>query len=208
VLKRIEFYPLRQGRMIAVLLMSTGLLQNRMLEVDRDLRPQELEGVHRYLNELCDGKELSEVRRLVQQELDKEQNRYDELVSSALRLGAQALAGPMEDEVLVEGRARLLDSSPELDPEELKDVLRALEEKRLVLSLLDETIKGEGVQVFIGAETGVEQAQNWSLVARAYGAEQPLGTLGVIGPLRMDYPSVMPLVDLTAEILSRHLGNG
>jgi heat-inducible transcriptional repressor len=193
--------------MIAVLLMDTGMVQNRMLEVERTLDLHDLEGVHRYLNELCDGKELSEVRRLVQTELEREQNRYDELVSQALHLGAQALAEPVEDEVLIEGRARLLDASHGLDPEDLKDVLRAVEEKRLVLSLLDETIKGKGVQVYIGAETGTHQMRNWSLVAKAYGGEQPLGTLGVIGPMRMDYPTVLPLVDLTAEILTRHLDN-
>lgn len=205
VLKRIEFLPLRKGKMIAVLLMETGILQNRMLEISEELSASDLVKIHNYLNELCDGRELHEVRRLVRQELERQQDKYDRLVSQALDLGSRALAGPSEDQVLVEGQSRLLDHSKGFDPEELKAVLRAVDEKEQVLKLLDETARAERVQVFIGAETGGEQMRGCSVVASAYGDHKTLGTLGVIGPSSMNYSHIIPLVDFTADILTAHL---
>ena len=204
-LKRIEFVPLSQGRMIAVLVMGSGVVQNRLVEVTAPLSPEELEAVHRYLNQLCEGRELHDVRRVVQEELDKEQNRYDSLVARALALGVEALGGPSEAEVMIEGQSNLLDHPELTDPEELKALLRAVEEKRLVLRLLDETVGAEGVQVFIGAETREAEMRSCSVVLKAYGGQRPLGTLGVIGPSNMDYPRVISIVDFAAELLTDFL---
>ena len=206
-LERLEFVRIRANRLIAVLVTRSGLVQNRMLTVDEELSMGELEAIHNYLNELCVGKELADVRRLVQSELDNEQNRYDELVSMALHLGAQALAEPSDAELVVEGHSRLLDHPKGFDPDEMKNVLRGLEEKRLVLGLLDKTIVAEGVKVFIGAETREEEMRSCALVASAYGGKRPLGTLGVIGPSSMNYPRVISLVDFYAGILTELLGD-
>lgn len=205
VLKRLEFVQIREGKLIAVLVLSSGVVQNRMLDLSEPLLPHELETIHSYLNDLCVGQELRDVRRLVQQELDNEQNQYDDLVSQALNLGSQALVEPADD-VVIEGQSRLLDHPKGFDPEEMKNVLRAVEQKRLVLRLLDDTIQAEGVQVFIGQETQEVEMRSCAVVATAYGGEQPLGTLGVIGPSNMDYPRVVPLVDFTAGLLTTLLG--
>jgi heat-inducible transcriptional repressor len=205
-LKRIEFVSLRQGTMIAVLVMGSGQVVNRLLEVTEQLLPQEIEAVHRYLNDLCQGKTLAEIRRTVQAGLDLARTQYDQLAARALRLGAQAVADPVEDEVMVEGQSKLLDSPMGNDPEQIKTLLRAMEEKKLILRLLDETIRGEGVQVFIGAETKETEMKSFAVVASAYGGRMPLGTLGVIGPSSMDYPRVIPLVDFAASILTGILG--
>jgi len=207
-LRRIEFVSIRQGKMIAVLVMDSGVVVNRLLEVAESFLPDELESIHRYLNELCLGKSLGEVRRLVQQEVEREQNRYDQLVTRALKLGAQAVADPVEDDLLVEGQSKLLERPMSNDPEQMKTILKTIEERKLLLRLLDETIQGEGVQIFIGAETREEEMRSCAIVASAYGGAQPLGTLGVIGPSCMDYPRVVPLVDFTADMLTRILGGG
>ena len=206
-LERIEFVQIRHNRLIAVLVTRSGLVQNRMLNIDDELSRDEMTAIHNYLNELCVGKKLGDVRRLVQRELDKDQNRYDELVTMALHLGAQALAEPSDAEVLVEGHSRLLDHPRGFNPDEMKNVLRGLEEKRLVLGLLDKTIEADGVKVFIGAETREEEMRSCALVASAYGGKRPLGTLGVIGPSSMDYPRVVSLVDFSAGILTELLGD-
>ena len=206
-LKRIEFVQIRRKKLIAVLVTRSGLVQNRMLTIEENLSLSELEAIHNYLNDLCVGKELADVRRLVQTELEKEQNRYVELVTMALHLGAQALAAPSDVEVLVEGHSRLLDHPRGFDPDEMKNVLRALEEKRLVLGLLDKTIEADGVKVFIGAETQEEEMRSCALVASAYGGKRPLGTLGVIGPSSMNYPRAVSLVDFSAGILTELLGD-
>ncbi len=205
-LRRIEFVTIRQGKVIAVLVMGSGQVLNRLLDVPTPLLPQELESVHNYLNTLCQGKSLAEMRRLVQRELENEQNRYDEHVSRALTLGAQALAEPVEDEMLVEGHSRLLDGQKGSDPEQMKVLLRAVEEKRLILKLLDETIQGDGVQIFFGEEINEEELQKCAVVATSYGGAMPLGTLGVIGPSSMNYPRVVSLVVFSATLLTEILG--
>jgi heat-inducible transcriptional repressor len=203
VMRRIEFVTIRQGKMIAVLVMDSGMVHNRLLDVGQVFLAHELESIHRYLNELCQGKTLAEVRLLVQRELESEQNRYDQLVSRALQLGAQAVAEPAEDNVVIGGQSKLLEGN---DPEQVRAVLRAVEEKKVVLKLLDETINADGVQVFIGAETKEEEMRSCAFVGSAYGGAQPLGTLGVLGPSSMDYPRVVPLVYFTASILTDLLG--
>ena len=96
----------------------------------------------------------------MQRQLDQERTRYDQLRARALALGAQAVADPATDEVMVEGQSHLLDSPIGHDPQQLKTLLRAMDEKKLILRLLDETIRAEGVQVFIGAETKEEQMRS------------------------------------------------
>ncbi len=206
--QRIQFVPLPPDRMIAILVTDAGLVQNRILEADQPLSTDELEGVHNYLNELCHGRELRDLHRVVKAELEREQTRYHELEEVALRLAARAI--PQDEEIepanmLVEGQSRLLGKARAPEMEQMKAVLRAVEEKRLVLRLLDETIRADGVKVFIGAETGVEPMNGFSLVASSYGSSNSLGTLGVLGPSSMDYPLVVPLVDFTADLLTQFL---
>lgn len=202
VLRRMEFVYVRHDQLIAVLVMHSGRVQNRLVHSTEHLLPAELEKIHHYLNELCQGKTLTEVRLLVQRELEKAQNSYDQIAAHALLLGAQVVSLPTEDEILVEGQSNLLDHPQVHDPAKIKALLRTIEEKHSVLRLLDETIHGHGVKVFIGAETGQKEMDNYSVVGRAYGDDEPLGALGVIGPSNMDYPRVIPLVDFAANMLS------
>jgi heat-inducible transcriptional repressor len=204
-LSRVEFVSIRQGKMIAVLVLNSGVVVNRLLNIKETFSVAELEQVHHYINDLCQGKTLPEVRRLVQEKLEREQTQYDRLMTSALALGAEAVAEPLEDEVVVEGQSRLLDAPMTQNVEEMKSLLRTLDEKKLILRLLDETIRGEGVKIFIGAETREEEMRHCAVVASAYGGKTPLGTLGIIGPSCLDYPRVVPLVDFSASILTRIL---
>lgn len=204
-LRRIEFVPLRQGQMLAVLVMSSGLVQNRLLPFGEALLADELEHVHRYLNDLCAGRELSEVRRVVAEELENEQVRYDKLMQRALRLGAEAVATPGADELVIDGQSNLLERAEGGDLDQVKALLKAVEEKKVVLRLLEETIQARGVQVFIGAETNEQEMRGSALVASAYGEGRPLGTVGVLGPSNMDFPRVLPLVDYTAAVLTELL---
>jgi heat-inducible transcriptional repressor len=208
LLSRLEFVFMRQDLLIAVLVMDSGKVVNRLLHVTEPLRPEELEGVHRYLNELCQGKSLATIRLLVQQQLDQECTSYGKLRARALALGAQAVADPAADEVVVEGQSHFLDSPIGNDPQQLKILLRAMDEKKLILRLLEDTIRAQGVQVFIGAETKEEQMRSLAMVASPYGGSAPLGTLGVIGPSSMDYPRVIPVVDFAAALLTEILGRG
>lgn len=202
-LERIEFLPLRDGKLIAVLVTTDGRIENRLVIDDVDA--SRLDRIHNYLNQLLAGMTLDQVRDRVIRELGEEQNKYDELVTPALRLGHAVFVKTPERsaEVMIAGQANLLD---DIQPELIRDLLRTLEDKQTLVRLLDRTRTADGLQVFLGTETAMQALSNSSIVASSYGPEeQPIGALAVIGPMRMNYGKVMSVVDFTADTVSQLL---
>jgi heat-inducible transcriptional repressor len=209
-LDRIEFVPLRDGKLIAVLMTTDGRIENRLV-VD-DVEAGRLERIHNYLNQLFSGMTLEEVRDRVVRELGDDKNRYDEAIATALRLGhAVFVEPPGRPAVVIAGQAHLVDDTSG-QPDRIRELLRALEDKETLIRLLDRTRGAEGIQVFLGAETAMQALQGSSVVAMSYGPEeQPIGALAVIGPMRMNYGKVMSVVDFTADTVSQllaELGRG
>ena len=208
-LERIEFVPLRDGKLIAVLVTTDGRIENRIVIDDVDAH--RLDRIHNYLNQLLSGMTLDEVRDRVIRELGVDKNQYDEAISAALRLGHAVFVSQPERsaDVLIAGQANLLD---DVQPEQIRDLLRTLEDKETLIRLLDRTRLAEGIQVFLGAETAMQALSQNSVVAASYGPEeQPIGALAVIGPMRMNYGKVMSVVDFTADTVSQllsELGRG
>jgi heat-inducible transcriptional repressor len=203
-LGQIEFVPLRDGKLIAVLVTTDGRIENRLILDDVD--PRRLENIHNYLNQLLSGMTLDEVKERVIRELGEDKNRYDEAVAAALRLGhAVFVAQPdRAGDVLVSGQTNLLDD--ELAKDRARDLLKTLEDKEVLVRLLDRTRNAEGLQVFLGAETAMSALASSSVVAVSYGPEEaPIGALAVIGPMRMNYGKVMSVVDVTAFTVSQLL---
>ena len=202
-LERIEFIPLRDGKLIAVLVTTDGRIENRLLIQDVELT--RLDRIHNYLNQLLSGMTIDEVRDRVIRELAEDKNRYDEAVGAALRLGHAVFVSPPERsaDVVVAGQANLVD---DVQPERIRDLLRTLEDKEMLVRLLDRTRQAEGLQVFLGAETALQALSGSSVVAMSYGPEEtPIGALAVIGPMRMNYGKVMSVVDFTADTVSQLL---
>src|SRR4051812_13688950 len=205
-LERIEFLPLRDGKLIAVLVTTDGRIENRLV-IDIAIDGNRLDRIHNYLNQLLAGMTLDEVRDRVIRELGEDKNKYDEAVSSALRLGHAVFVKQPERsaEVHIAGQANLLD---DVQPEQIRDLLRTLEDKETLIRLLDRTRHADGLQVFLGTETAMQALSGSSIVAASYGPEeQPIGALAVIGPMRMNYGKVMSVVDFTAETVSQLLAD-
>jgi len=205
-LERIEFLPLRDGKLIAVLVTTDGRIENRLV-IDIAIDGSRLDRIHNYLNQLLAGMTLDEVRDRVIRELGEDKNKYDEAVSSALRLGHAVFVKTPERsaEVHIAGQANLLD---DVQPEQIRDLLRTLEDKETLIRLLDRTRHADGLQVFLGTETAMQALSGSSIVAASYGpGEQPIGALAVIGPMRMNYGKVMSVVDFTAETVSQLLAD-
>lgn len=202
-LGQIEFVPLRDGKLIAVLVTTDGRIENRLIVDEVD--PRTLERIHNYLNEMLSGLTLDEVRDRVRRELGEDKNRYDEAISAALRLGRAVFVERRERAgVVVSGQANLLDDNVAQD--RLRELLRTLEDKETLIRLLDRTRGAEGLQVFLGAETALSALASSSVIAVSYGpGEQPIGALAVIGPMRMNYGKVMSVVDVTADIVTQLL---
>ena len=206
VLEHVEFMRLREGQLLAVLVAKSGQVSNKII-TDDPIAADELERIHNYLNEILAGLTLDQVRARVQRELADERVQYQAMEKKALELSQKALPDSAAD-VILSGQARLLDNVAAGDPaevEKMKALFRRLEEKRVLAELLDRTEQAEGIRVFIGAEMAIQELSDFTIVATTYGVEgeaRPLGTLGVIGPTRMNYSKVITLVDFTAQLVS------
>ncbi len=207
-LQRIEFVRLSDDRALAILVGSGGQVQNKLVALDQPLSAEALQAASSYLNELFRAaSSIEDVRGRILQELDSERAQYDQLAARALKLGAQATDVSSAERVVIEGQGSFLEA-PEFaeDVRRMKALFKALDEKHKLLSLLDRVQRAREMQIFIGAESEFGSQGDVTLIASPYGAgEQVLGTVGVIGPTRLDYQRVIPLVNFTARVLSRAL---
>jgi heat-inducible transcriptional repressor len=207
-LQRIEFVRLSDERALAILVGSGGQVQNKLVQLDEPLTSEALASASAYLNELlAHASTIEDVRGRILQELESERAQYDLLAARALRLGAAATDVSSTERVVIEGQGSFLEA-PEFvdDVRRMRALFRALDEKHKLLSLLDRVQRAREMQIFIGAESEFGSQSDVTLIASPYGTgEQVLGTVGVIGPTRLDYQRVIPLVNFTARVLSRAL---
>ncbi|MBI4508479.1 MAG: heat-inducible transcription repressor HrcA [Deltaproteobacteria bacterium] len=205
-LEYMEFVRLRDNEVLAVLVVEGGQVENKLLRLDFPADAAFLERASNYLHVLLGHKTLEEVRLRVVEELGKEKNQVDELASRALRLGRAALSSETVPGVIVSGQAHLLEGSGSdggVNLSQIRALLSALEEKERIVRLLDRTLEAHGIQVWVGAETPFAEMGDLSIVATPYGPEdRPIGSIAVVGPTRMNYSKVIPLVDFTAELVS------
>jgi heat-inducible transcriptional repressor len=209
-LERVEFLRLRDDRVLAILVGQGGHVQNKLVELDRPMTSEELVQAGNYLNQLLEHvTTVEEMRSRILQELESERVQYDELAARALRLGALATDVSSSERVVIEGTGSFLEQREFAeDVKRMRVLFKALDEKHKLLALLDRVQRAREMQIFIGAESEFSSQGDVALVATPYGTEETVvGTLGVIGPTRMDYQRVIPLVRLTAEVLSRSLMN-
>ena len=200
----IEFVRLRDNQLLAVIAASSGQIQNKLIAVETPIEPGELDRINNYLNELVTGLTLDQVRARLVREVDTERAAQDRLRARALELAVAAVPAETDPEIFVDGQSNLLTATEDFD--RAKRVLRTLEEKDVIVKLLDRTLSAPGICVFIGAEANLADVTDISVVAATYGNEdRPLGTIGVIGPSRMNYSKVIPLVDFTAEVINEVL---
>ena len=206
-LRHVDFVRLRPREILAVLVSRMGDVRNALVELDFDPKPSELDEMRNYINSHYAGLTLSEARRRIATELESERARRDRLQGQALELGARALdeESSRAAELIVEGQAHLLESK-ELteDLEALKKVVEALDQKQRLSQMLHGMAESPDVRVYIGADNTIGTlAEKVSIVAGGYGpAGKLIGTVGVIGPTRMDYGRVVGLVDCTTKLLS------
>jgi heat-inducible transcriptional repressor len=203
VIDHMEFVRLREGQLLAVIATTTGHIENKLVPVDFTLDPGELERINNYLNDLVGGVTLENLKARLADEIVRARGEHDDLVAHALALAAAAVPAS-EAQVFVDGQSNLL--SGETDVERAKALLRTLEEKDTLAKLLDKTLTAPGICVFIGAEANLADLTDVSVVAAPYGGDdRPLGTIGVIGPSRMNYSRLISLVDFTAEMITLSL---
>jgi heat-inducible transcriptional repressor len=204
--RQIEFVQLCDRRILAILVSESGVVQNRIIESEEKLNSEDLVRMSNYLNNLLKGLAISEVKKRLVKEMEDEKVRYDVLLSRALMLSEQTL-DDSSAEVFIEGQVNILEQPEFADVEKMKDIFRAFEEKSQLITLLDRCMDAERVNIFIGAENFLSRMSRMSVITAPYASgPNTLGILGVIGPTRMGYDKVIPIVDYTARILSELLG--
>ncbi|MDD2852431.1 MAG: heat-inducible transcriptional repressor HrcA [Desulfuromonadaceae bacterium] len=205
VFRQIEFIRIGQRKILAILVSSKGAVQNRLIETVDDYAPEDLVRMGNYLNDKMQGLTITQVREQILDEMKSEKTQYDQLLSRSLAVGEQAVREE-GDEIFVEGQARILDQPEFSDAGRMKEIFQAFEQKGLLVQLLSRCMSAEGVQIYIGAETSLSQSAGISLItSRFVTSSNTVGMLGVIGPTRMGYSSVIPIVDYTARMVSRLL---
>lgn len=210
-LKHIEFVPLSPGRALVVLVTDDGQVENRVIDVPLGVPTSSLVTASNFLSARLVGKTLADALAHMSQEVASRQHELDDLTRKVIAagLGVWSEAGEGRGQLIVKGQAQLLNNvSAVADLERMRSLFSALETYETMARLLDETRSAEGVKVFIGAENGLFREAGCSLVIAPLTGPQHrvVGAIGVIGPTRLNYARIVPLVDYTAKVLGRVVG--
>jgi heat-inducible transcriptional repressor len=209
-LKHIEFVHLGPGRALVVMVTEDGLVENRIIDVPLGSLPATLISASNYLNARLVGRTLDEAKAAISEDVENDRAQLDELTHKLVEAGLATMAGSGKDSALiVRGQAKLLEDVTALaDLERLRGLFDALETRESMLRLLDATRTGEGVQIYIGADNPLFGASGCSMIVAPYqnSREQIVGAIGVIGPTRINYARIIPMVDYTAKVIGRLLG--
>jgi heat-inducible transcriptional repressor len=207
ILSRVSLVRLTAERVLVVLVSEAGSVHRRIVEGDAPWDQRELDRMGELLNERVAGLTLVEVHLALVREADTLRDRTDKILAEAIKLGCQAVTvGGDSADLVIETRLALLDQPEFQDSQRIRDLFGALETKERLLEMLDQMFDSSGVGVVFGDEVDEPGLRRCALVASHYGDEAaPLGMLGVIGPVRMDYSRVIPLVDYLSQVMTDRL---
>lgn len=216
--KHVEFVPLSPGRALVVVVTDNGMVENRIIELPLGLPASSLVEASNYLTMRLAGRSFQEARREILREIEERKTQLDALAQSLVETGLATWAGDKERDggfLLVRGQANLLeDVSSLLELERVRTLFEMLEAKKSVLRLVEAANEARGVQIFIGSENQLFGLSGCSMIVAPYRAgdadgrgSSVVGAIGVLGPTRMNYARIIPMVDYTARVVSRLLGS-
>ena len=210
-LRQIEFLPLSEKRILVILVINDTEVQNRILHTDRDYTASELQQAQNFINQHYAGTDLHTVREKLLKDLDETRDSMNQAMHDIIAVAHAAMdkAEHPDSEYVLAGETNLMSFAELSDVDTLRRLFDAFSRKRLILDLLDRSINADGVRIFIGEESGYGILDDCSVVTAPYRVDDDtIGVLGVIGPTRMAYDRVVPIVDITARLLETALGHG
>ncbi|MDR2666893.1 MAG: heat-inducible transcriptional repressor HrcA [Holosporales bacterium] len=201
IIKHIDFVLLSPGRAVVIIVDEGGTVENRLIEVPVDVSSSVLDQATKYINTKLTGLTLDEIRNKIQDELDCQEEGVDKCAKDLLENGLGFVINEHENKVIVHGQSTLFAKAEEIA--DLRDLLKKLDEKKTLKVILDKSVTAQGMQIFIGAETKMFEMAGCSIVVSPYQntKKKLVGAIGVLGPSRMSYSRVIPLVDYTAKLL-------
>ena len=205
-IRQIEFLNLSEKRILLIIVTENGDVQNRILFTQRAYSQSELIEAANYLNQNCTGLDFPQVRNRVRDELRQLRTDMTELMNAALEAGDQAVANTSAQYVISGERNLLEVEDLSSNMKRLRELFALFEQRTSLAQLLDISNRADGVQIFIGGESGIAQLDECSVIAASYEVDgRVVGSVGVIGPTRMAYERMIPIVDITAKLLSSAL---
>ncbi len=211
VLTQIEFLPLSENRVLVVLVLDDREVQNRIVQLRRRYTAEELRGATSFLNEHFSGMSLTQMRQELVRQLNETREVLNQVMLDAIEVTQGCIddsAGKDDIDYVIAGETNLLDVTEISRVDKLKRLFEAFNEKRDLLHLIDQSLRAQGVQIFIGQGSGYQILDDYSLVISPYSSDKGvIGVVGVIGPTRMAYERVIPIVELTAKVLGSALNS-
>ncbi len=211
ILRQIEFLGLADNRVLAILVINDREVQNRILHTEQPHTADELQKAANFINENYIGNDLIEIRKRLIADLERTRDSMNQAMLDIITVAQSAMEGAAspQGEFVLSGETNLMDFAELSDIDTLRRLFEAFSRKRFMLNLLDKSINASGVQVFIGEESGYEILDDVSVVTAPYRVDADhIGVLGVIGPTRMAYDRVVPIVDITARLLASAMKSG
>jgi heat-inducible transcriptional repressor len=199
---------LSDNRALAIMVMNNREIQNRVVQFDRAYSTEELRRASNYLNEAFAGRSLPDVRALLVRQLQETREHMDQLMQDAIQVAQQVFDTKAEERVeyVIAGETNLMGFAELSNVDRLRRLFEAFNEKHDILKLLDSCLRADGIQIFIGQESGYRILDDISVVTAPYTLDNKVvGVLGIIGPTRMAYERVIPIVDVTAKLLGSAL---
>lgn len=203
-LRHIEFLSLPENRILAIMVTNEKDVQNKVLHLDREYNNDELQQVANFLNQQFSGDDIHQIRQQLLSDLDRTRRDVDSLMKTVVEVADKALSNDEtgQPEFIVQGEKNLVRYNDSADREQLQQLFEIFDRKREMLGLFDRCIHEQGVKIFIGHEAGFSGFGDCSVITAPYSVSgEAIGVLGVIGPARMNYDRVIPVVDMTARLL-------
>ncbi len=208
ILRQIEFLSLSDNRVLAILVINDREVQNRVLHTEKPHTAGELQRAANFINQNYVGHDLEDIRRNLIDDLERTRDSMNQAMLDIISVAQHAMegAGKPKEELKLSGETKLMDFAEMSDIDTLRRLFDAFSRKRFMLNMLDKSIQANGVQVFIGRESGYQILDDCSIVTAPYHLDNDqIGVLGVIGPTRMAYDRIVPIVDITARLLESTL---
>lgn len=207
-IRSMDFILVAENKIMCVIVGANGMVVNKLVETRLAFTRDELEKIGRYITAEFNGLTLDQIRRRLIRMTEQERALHDEMLQKTITLGIEAVndVAPVQHELIVEGAASILSKPEFADAGALRKTFLALQEKEKLVSILESFLDEDGLQILIGSESDFTQVHNFSIVAQRYGTHStPLGMVGIIGPMRMEYARMAPLVDYLGRALSRKI---
>lgn len=204
--KQVQFIRLEPLKVLVIMVLQNGLVENRIMEVARTLPDTALIAASNYLNAKLAGRTLQETQDDILRDIADNQTQLDTITQRLVQDGLALPPTKAEGHIIVRGQSRLLqDMKAVADLERARALLSYLEEQENMLKILDKVSAAQGVQIYIGTQNEIFDQSGWSLVISPYrnAQEKIIGAIGVIGPTRLDYDRIIPMVDYTSKIITK-----